>query len=129
MSGANQGRLPQRAANVYAVGTCAVQVPDGTSGVIVTTTTTVPHNLGYTPKAEAFMNNITGSGYGIPLPMWVSFGANTGGVGGAPEYLGVIRYMTYAVDGTNFYVITYSSGSAIAANYTITYYLYQQTAV
>lgn len=106
--------------------TASVVVPDGTPGVIIGTTTTVPHNLGYTPMAVAFMNNITGSGYGIQLPMWVSFGANTGGVGGAPEYLGVVRYMTYAVDGTNLYILTYSSGSAVAGTYTITYYLYQQ---
>lgn len=124
--GASQGRLPQRTSSVYNVGTANVVAPAGTPGVITTTTTTVPHNLGYTPKAEAFMNNITGAGYGIPLPMWISFGVITGG---AFEYFGVMRYMTYAVDGTNFYVITYSSGSIIATNYTITYYLYQQTAL
>lgn len=127
--GANQGKLPTRFTSVYTVGTAAVVTPNGSTGVITSTTTTVPHNLGYTPKAEAFLNNIIGSGYGIPLPMWISFGANTGGTGGATEYLGVIRYMTYAVDGTNFYVLTYQSGVAIAANYTVTYYLYQQSAL
>lgn len=125
----DQGRKTVRTTGVYTVGTASVVAPNGASGVITTTTTTVPHNLGYTPKAEAFLNNITGSGYGIPLPMWISFGANTGGTGGAPEYFGVIRYMTYAIDGKNFYVLTYSSGSAIAANYTVTFYLYQQTAL
>lgn len=108
-------------------GTAQVVAPAGNPGTIISTTTTVPHNLGYTPLAMAFINNVTGAGYGIPLPIWVSFGANTGGVGGATEYLGVIRYMTFAADGTNFYVITYSSGVAIATNYTVTFYLYRQT--
>lgn len=109
-------------------GTVTVVTPNGTSGTITTTTTTLAHNLGYTPLATAFMNNIQPVGYGITLPIWVSFGNNTGGSGGAPEYLGIIRYMTYAVDATNFYVLTYSSGVAVAANYTITFYLYQQIA-
>jgi len=125
----NQGRQSQRNTEVYTVGTAVVTAPNGSASVITTTTTTVPHNLGYTPKAECFLNNITGAGYGIPLPMWISFGANSGGTGGAANYLAVIRYMTYAVDGTNLYILTYSSADAVATNYTITYYLYQQTAL
>jgi len=117
--------------NARLIKTDTVQVvaPDGTAGVITTTTTTVAHGLGYAPIVTAYMNNILGGGYGIQLPMWVSFGANTDGVGGAPEYLGVIRYMTFASDTTNIYILTYSSGSAVATNYTITYYLWQQTQV
>lgn len=123
---------PLLAGNVRLVktGTAGVVTPSGTSGLITTTTTTVPHNLGYTPLALAYMNNIIGQGYGQPLPMWVSFGdvGNTTVGGVTVETLGVITFMTYAVDGSNFYVLTYGSGSAIAANYTITYFLYQQRA-
>jgi hypothetical protein len=129
-SSATTANLLSGNARLITTGLASVVAPNGSSGIIVTTTTTTPHNLnlGYTPMAVAYLNNVTGAGYGIPLPLWASFGANTGGTGGAPEYLGVVRYMTYAIDATNFYVLTYSSGSAVAANYTVTYYLYQQKA-
>lgn len=125
-STANQQNLFGGNARLIQQGTVEAVVPNGSSGVIISTTTTLAHNLGYTPIVAAYINNITGSGYGIQLPMWISFGANTGATGGAPEYLGVTRYMTAAADGTNLYILTYSSGSALAANYTVTYYLYQQ---
>lgn len=119
--------------NSRLVGADVVRViaPDGTTGVITITTTTYHHNLGYAPKAEAYLNNRqinNGGSYNIPLPLDISVGANTGGTGGAPEYLGVIRTMYYATDATSFYVITYSSGSALAGTYDVTFYLYQQTA-
>lgn len=116
-------------ARLVASGVARVVTPDGATGTITQTTTTVPHNLGFAPIPWATMNNsaIGGQGaFNIPLPLMVSLGNNTGGTGGASEYLGLIRWMYYAVDGTNFYIITYSSGVAIAATYDITYYLYQQ---
>lgn len=98
----------------------------GVSGSIVTTTSTSAHNLGYTPLAFVYMNNIVGAGYGQPLPMNVSFGVNTNGSPNVAEYLAPMRYMTYAVDGTYLYALTYSFYPIIQSNYTLTWFLYQQ---
>jgi hypothetical protein len=112
-------------------GVATVVIPNGNPGHITLTTTTVAHNLGYAPKAVAVLNNsqINGGGaYNIQLPAPLSLGDNTGATGGAPEYLGFVSYMGYATDGTNFYVLTYSSGGMVGTTYLVTYYLYQQTA-
>jgi hypothetical protein len=114
---------------LVASGVAQAIIPNGTPGQITLTTTTVAHNLGYRPKAVAMLNNsaINGGGsYNIHLPAPLSLGDNTGGTGGAPEYLGIVSYMGYATDGTNFYVLTYTSGGNIGATYFVTYYLYQQ---
>lgn len=107
-------------------------VPNGVDGAIHVTTTTTAHGLGFGPLALAYINNATingGGAYNIPLPLPITLGANTGGTGGAPSYLGITAWMQFASDGTNFYVTTYTTGSSfIGVTYLVTFYLYQQTA-
>jgi hypothetical protein len=120
-------------ARLVKTGVTTAVIPNGISGQITTTITTVAHNLGYAPLAQAYLNNANISGsvqhVNLALPFIISAGDNTGGTGGAPDYIGIISFMQYATDATNFYVVTYSSGSMTATSINVTYYLYQQQAV
>lgn len=108
-------------------GALNVVLANGSAGVITTTTTSTPHGLGYAPVPLAFLNNsqINGSGgYNLPLPITTSFATiNSGGL----DVLADICRLLCSSDGTNFYVIAYTSGTFIGTNYIINYYLYQQT--
>ena len=69
-----------------------------------TTVLNVPHNLGYKPRAFAFLNdvNITAGGFvytgvDLGLPTWIS----AGGSGGVVQFY---IYLDYFVDATNLYI-------------------------
>ena len=112
-------------------GVASVVVPSGNSGLVGLNTTTIALNLGYSPLAFASLNNaqINGGGaFNLALPLPLSLGNDTGGTGGVAEFLAISGYMQFATDATNFYVITFTSGSFVGATYQVTYYLYQQVA-
>lgn len=89
------------------------------------TTLTIPHNLGFTPIAQCFLNDTIISGVGtdlsLPLPTYtqVSIGGVTAGV------VTFSAYLSFATDSTNLYVLLFNAtGSPVS--YNITYYLLQE---
>jgi hypothetical protein len=117
-------------AHLVKSGVIRVTTPDGTPGQITTTTTTVAHNLGYAPLAQAFMNNsqINGVGsFNLALPLITSFANNANG-DVATEYLAIITHMRVSTDTENFYVFTYGSGIQVGTDFYVSYYLYRQEA-
>lgn len=93
-----------------------------------TTTSSVPHPLGYAPLVEAAINNANFTGsitlldVNIPLPGPLS--VNT-----SATTLGITLYMQVLVDTENVYFITFAANGAPGGTLAVTYYLYQQQVV
>lgn len=82
-------------------------------------TFTVPHNLGYAPVPQAFLNAVDLTpleDVNIPLPAWLSIGSSGGNVV-FPIWVSIYT------DDTNLYIDVFNATGLAIGTFPVTYYL------